>query len=79
MRLVQREGWKILDVRSARAWDQQHITKPARVSVSAPAVLNDNSSPNPNFLSDVGTNRHINCHFNCHSIIAFGLVWQLLQ
>lgn len=53
MRLVQREGWKILDVRSARAWDQQHITKPARVSVSAPAVLNDNSSPNPNFLADV--------------------------
>lgn len=55
MRLVQREGWKILDVRSARAWDQQHITKPARVSASAPVVLNDNSTPNPNFLADVRT------------------------
>lgn len=53
MHLIQREGYKILDVRSARDYDERHITKPARSSLNAPVVLNDNSTPNPRFLAEV--------------------------
>lgn len=56
MHLIQREGYKILDVRSARDYDERHITKPARSSLNAPVVLNDNSTLNPRFLAEVGCN-----------------------
>jgi hypothetical protein len=52
-RLIDREGYKILDVRSARDYDDKHITKPARCSISAPVVMNDNVTPNDRFLAEV--------------------------
>lgn len=52
-RLIEREGYKILDVRSAREYDNKHITKPARCSISAPVVMNDNVTPNERFLAEV--------------------------
>lgn len=52
-RRIEREGYKILDVRSAWDYDQKHITKPSRSSVNAPVVLNDNVTPNPRFLEEV--------------------------
>lgn len=52
-RLIEREGYKILDVRSARDYDNKHITKPARCSISAPVVMNDNVTPNERFLAEV--------------------------
>lgn len=51
-RLIEREGYKILDVRSARDYDQRHITKPSRCSLNAPVVEND-GSPNQRFLEEV--------------------------
>jgi len=48
--MVERERYKILDVRSAKAYDRQHITKPARSSISAPVCLNDEVTPNGVFL-----------------------------
>lgn len=51
-RLIEREGYKVLDVRSAREYDAGHITKPSRCSINAPVVLND-GSPNPRFLDEV--------------------------
>eukprot|EP00878_Enallax_costatus_P032136 GHUV01035246.1.p1 GENE.GHUV01035246.1~~GHUV01035246.1.p1 ORF type:complete len:169 (+),score=28.08 GHUV01035246.1:263-769(+) len=50
MRLIQREGYKILDVRSARDYDMGHITKPVRSSLSVPVVLNDNTTWNADFI-----------------------------
>jgi rhodanese-related sulfurtransferase len=57
MTLVQREGYKILDVRSAKDYDDKHITKPARSSLNAPVVLNDSATPNPRFLAEVRAQR----------------------
>jgi 3-mercaptopyruvate sulfurtransferase SseA len=56
-RLIEREGYKILDVRSARDYDDKHITKPARCSISAPVVMNDNVTPNARFLAEVGSDK----------------------
>jgi rhodanese-related sulfurtransferase len=53
-RLIEREGYKILDVRSALDYDNKHITKPARCSLNAPVVMNDNVTPNARFLAEVG-------------------------
>ncbi|GBF96593.1 hypothetical protein Rsub_09339 [Raphidocelis subcapitata] len=36
MALLQREGWKVLDIREARAYEDGRITKPARCSFNAP-------------------------------------------
>eukprot|EP00882_Tetradesmus_deserticola_P010486 GHRQ01011076.1.p1 GENE.GHRQ01011076.1~~GHRQ01011076.1.p1 ORF type:complete len:216 (+),score=55.91 GHRQ01011076.1:228-875(+) len=52
-RLIEREGYKILDVRSARDYDAKHITKPARCSINAPVVQNDNVTPNAQFVAEV--------------------------
>jgi rhodanese-related sulfurtransferase len=68
MNLIQREGYKILDVRSARDYDEKHITKPARSSLNAPVVMNDNSTPNPRFLEEVCTGWRY--HFQVSASIA---------
>eukprot|EP00775_Hariotina_reticulata_P013892 gene13891-14011_t len=52
-RLVEREGYKILDVRSAKDYDYGHITKPPRSSISAPVCSNDYASPSHSFLDEV--------------------------
>jgi hypothetical protein len=72
MRLVQREGYKILDVRSARDYDDKHITKPAKSSLNAPVVMNDNSTPNHRFLDEVCTGLGCSVHM-CTGIAAWNL------
>lgn len=68
MRLIQREGYKILDVRSARDYDDKHITKPAKSSLNAPVVMNDNSTPNSRFLDEVCTG--LRCYLQLCTAIA---------
>ena len=46
--------FSIFRARSAKAYDRQHITKPARSSISAPVCLNDEVTPNGEFLMQVG-------------------------
>jgi hypothetical protein len=73
MALIQREGYKILDVRSARDYDDKHITKPARSSLNAPVVLNDNATPNPRFLAEVGAQLGCRVACSCPSAAARGM------
>lgn len=40
--------------RSAKAYDDAHITKPARTSFNVPMVMNDGTTPNDKFVSQVG-------------------------
>lgn len=65
MNLIQREGYKILDVRSSRDYDEKHITKPARSSLNAPVVMNDNSTPNPRFLEEVCVGLYYDAAYTC--------------
>ncbi|KAG1659163.1 hypothetical protein FOA52_007544 [Chlamydomonas sp. UWO 241] len=55
MKLILRDGYKVLDVRSSKAYDDQHITKPARSSVGVPFLSRDGTAPDPRFVAEVSS------------------------
>lgn len=53
--MIEKDGYKVLDVRSVKAYDESHITKPALSSFNVPLHAASSKEHNPHFVTQVAS------------------------